>query len=148
MRKSWKVITRGLAACLLLAMWASAADVTLYESDGTAFAYIADDQTIYLWSGDPVGRLESAYGNEFHVFGVSGQHLGWYAAGVFHDDKGLQVGASAGALSLLMGGEPAKLTKKPWIRQGYKDVAPVKPVFSNKASSLRFRDLLKPGDSC
>ena len=35
-------------------------------------AYFDDDETMYLWSGEPV-----AYRDEDSLFGFNGSHLGW-----------------------------------------------------------------------
>ena len=51
-------------------------EISLFNSNGEAVAYIAvdDDLTIYLWSGDPV-----AYIDDEDVYGFNGKHLGWFS---------------------------------------------------------------------
>lgn len=62
----------------------------LYDSNGTAVAYIAEDyrETIYLWEGLPAAYL---YEGE-HVYGFNGLHLGWFKGDVLFDHHGRRVG--------------------------------------------------------
>lgn len=56
---------------------AAAQETTLFDSRGRAAAYIAEDLTIYMWSGKPVAYLDRDSGGGFHVYGFNGKHLGW-----------------------------------------------------------------------
>ena len=62
-----------------------AQEISLYDSEGEAVAYIdlSDDLTIYLWEGKPV-----AYLDEEDVYGFNGNHLGWYSKGLIIDHDG------------------------------------------------------------
>ena len=62
-----------------------AQEISLYDSEGEAVAYIdlSDDLTIYLWEGKPV-----AYLDEEDVYGFNGNHLGWYSRGSIIDHDG------------------------------------------------------------
>lgn len=49
-----------LLAALLSSHIAAAEEISLYDSEGAAIAYIdtSNDMTIYLWEGDPVAYYE------------------------------------------------------------------------------------------
>jgi len=63
---------------------------TLYDKNGDAVAYIAEDfrSTIYLWEGLPAAYL---YEDE-HVYGYNGRHLGWFKGEVLFNHKGERIG--------------------------------------------------------
>jgi len=68
-------------------------DITLYSQDGTAVAYLADEEvpTLYLWHGEAVAYLQGET-----VYGWNGRHLGWWVQRVLYDAIGRQVGFTAG----------------------------------------------------
>ncbi|MFA7330412.1 MAG: 4-fold beta flower protein [Candidatus Delongbacteria bacterium] len=145
MQQSGKLIGVGLFAVLLHVLSTSASETTLFAADGAAVAYIADDQTIYLWSGDAVGYIEAGYSGDLNVYSSGGQHLGWYGAGVLRDHEGRRLAACAGALSPLTGSEPAKAAKKPLERQKFKSTPPIKPLFTNDWAKQRLDEVFKQG---
>lgn len=65
-------------------------EISLFDGGGRATAYIAvnDELTIYLWDGKPVAYLEPSKAGEFHVYGFSGSHLGWFLKGAIWNHEG------------------------------------------------------------
>ena len=64
-------------------------DTTLYDKDGEAIAYIADDynSTIFLWDGHPVAyQYEEQY-----IFGMNGKHLGWFINEIIYNNSGERI---------------------------------------------------------
>lgn len=77
---------------LLSALWGGAAEaenITLYDMDGEAAAYIdtEDRNTIYLWSGEPAAYVLKR-GSIPEIFGFNGRHLGWLEKGIVRDHGG------------------------------------------------------------
>jgi len=62
---------------------------SLFNKDGNAVAYIADDyqNTIYLWDGYPVAFLY----NEQQIFGINGRHLGWMIDEIIYNNNGERI---------------------------------------------------------
>jgi len=85
------------------------AEISLFDTKGTAVAYIADDGegTIYLWNGNAV-----AYLLQDKVYGFNGKHLGWFDSGIMRDLKGAQVGFVKSACPRTTKTERTKSTKK------------------------------------
>ena len=86
---------------LLIPMISLAQEISLFNSDGDAVAYIdADDKdnTIYLWNGTPVAYL-SPESNYYNIYGFNGNHLGWFEDGVVRNEDGDAVGFQKGAVS-------------------------------------------------
>ena len=57
--------------------------MTFYDCDGAPVAYTEDNETIYLFTGEPV-----AYFYENAVYSFSGVHLGWFENGWIRDLHG------------------------------------------------------------
>lgn len=63
-------------------------ELTLYNQQRTSAAYIDydDDETIYLWEGEPVAYLVPYEGKDADgvkdIYGFNGEFLGWYCDGV------------------------------------------------------------------
>jgi len=92
-----------LLAVILLPLWmlisnAYAREISIYDSEGEAVAYIdtSEDFTIYLWKGKPVAYLDGS-----SVYGFNGKHLGWFKDGIIWDHKGYGVGFVKGAVNKL-----------------------------------------------
>ena len=71
-----------------------AEEITLFNSDGKAIAYIDaddDDMCIYLWNGTPVAYLEPE-DEAFDIYGFNGEHLGWFEGGIVRDHEGYVMG--------------------------------------------------------
>jgi hypothetical protein len=88
---------------------ATGQEVSLYNRQGTATAYIDydSDATIFLWDGRPVAFLEED-GQAMSIFGFNGSFLGWYADGILYDEDGQRVGAREKELERIPRIEPIK----------------------------------------
>lgn len=103
-------------------------ETTLYDSKGKAAAYIADDMTIYLWSGKPVAYLSSGGGGT-SVYGFNGKHLGWFEKGYIRDHDG---DAACGVKGVIRSPqlEALKSLKELKPLKSLKELAPLKPLIS------------------
>jgi hypothetical protein len=131
------ILTLMLSSQILLAE-----EITLFNSDGEAIAYIDaedEDLTIYMWNGTPVAYLDPD-GDDFNIYGFNGEHLGWFEDGIIRDHEGYAVGFIEGATNVYTKYEPYKSHKKYKPYQSYKKYAPYKPYnknqFSNESLSL------------
>lgn len=109
------VLLLGLSALNLKAQ-----EVTLFDREGKAIAYIDYDEeaTIFLWKGKRAAFLE-AEGDDICVFGFNGKLLGWYEEGVVYDKKGYAVGKRSRPGGFSLGIEPIK---------GIQEIAPIRPI--------------------
>lgn len=109
------------------------AEITLFDSNGTPAAYIADDGegTIYLWSGEAV-----AYLKQEHVYGFNGKHLGWFESGVLRDAKGHAVGFVKSTCPKITKIEPVKKIKKIKKIKSVAKIAPIRPINKSASSSV------------
>jgi hypothetical protein len=129
-------------------MGAVSSEIALFAGDGAAVAYIADDLTVYLWSGEPVAYLEDQSGDgAFNVFGFNGKHLGWYDSGVVRDHQGRAVGARKEAFASSVQSEPFKAFKQFKPFKAFKEFAPLRPLFSKEWSRVYLDEFLKQGKS-
>jgi hypothetical protein len=110
-------------------------EISIFDKNGDAKAYIADDLTIYLWDGNPVAYLYKS-GSDWHVYGFNGVHLGWYVDGIIYDNNGYTVGAQKDAIIMVTSIEPIKGIKSIKPIKSIKDIAPIKPVLSRSWASL------------
>lgn len=141
MNKLKSILITGLVL-MSFNLTALAEEITLFNLDGEAVAYIdADDEdlTIYMWNGTPVAYLVTDDG-AFSIYGFNGQHLGWYEDGIVRDHEGYSVGFIKGATSIYTKYESYKPYKKYKPYKSYKKYPPYKPYsktkFSNESLSL------------
>jgi len=87
----------GLALLLVLAVGARAA-TPLYDAEGKAVAFLAEDRVIYLWSGEPIAYLEPAYSSSPSVYSFGGTHLAWVVKGCLRDHQGRLLGSETSPL--------------------------------------------------
>ena len=109
-------------------------EISLYDSAGTATAYVAEKLTIFLWSGKPVAYLDKDSSGGFHVYGFNGKHLGWFVGGVLRDHQGKAIGAVAEVLTTPPRFDPFKNFKlfKPFKSfKSFKEFALFRPAFRN-----------------
>lgn len=114
-----------------------AEEITLFNPDGEAIAYIdADDEDmcIYLWNGRPVAYLEPE-DEAFDIYGFNGEHLGWFEEGIVRDHDGYVVGFIKGAINVFTQFEPFKSFKKFKPHRSFQKFAPLKPIYRNQFSS-------------
>src|ERR1035437_161253 len=118
-------------------------EVSLFSGVGKAEAYIAiaDELTIYLWSGKPVAYLETDSDGGYHVYGFNGKHLGWFVKGVMRDHKGVAFCAVKHAVKTT-DSEPYKSYKQYKPYKAYTQYAPYRPYFSNSFGDTPCRVLL------
>lgn len=84
---------------------------TLYDKNGNAVAYVADDyhETIYLWDGSPVAYLFE----ERQIYGINGRHLGWFIDNILFTNRGERIGFTSGSCPVPVAKEPIKDKKYP-----------------------------------
>src|SRR5262249_46965032 len=121
-------------------------DLSLFDGKGRASAYITDDLTIYMWSGEPVAYLERDRARDFHVYGFNGKHLGWFVGGIVLDHEGDAARATREAISNPQL-EPLKSLKALKPLKSLKELAPHRPLFSRQWGELPCRFFLKQGES-
>jgi hypothetical protein len=128
---------------LSLAGPAAAEEISLFNAQGVATAYIDtdDDLTIYLWSGKPVAYLDDA-----HVYGFNGKHLGWFERGAVWASDGNAACATAAAMTSAQF-EPFKSFKQFKPFKSFKEFSPFKPFFSGRFSQTPCAVLLASGNS-
>lgn len=129
-----------------LIAFANAQEITLYDYNGNARAYIDANNSampIYLWDGEPVAYLKSGRGGTFSIYGFNGNHLGWFEDGLVIDHDGYVCGFVKGALSKATSYEPYKGYKQYLPYKSYAEYEPYKPYrqsyFSNTPLPLFLR---------
>ena len=124
----------------------TAQEVTLFDSEGNARAYIDydDEATIYLWNGKPVAFLKND-GSDMCVFGFNGNFLGWYESGIIRNKRGNAVGARKGTINIITSIEPIKSIQEISPIRPITSITPIKPIFSNSWSSELLTELLYSG---
>lgn len=120
-------------------------EISLFDSTGKATAYIAEELTIYLWSGKPVAYLDKDDADGFHIYGFNGKHLGWFVSGVVRDHKGNAVGAVKEVFATPPGFEPFKSFKQFKPFKAFKKFAPFRPFFTDTWSDIPFKLFLLQG---
>lgn len=115
----------------------SAEEISLFDRDGNAIAYIDtdDDLTIYMWNGTPVAYLEASRRSGYDVYGFNGKHLGWFEKGIMRDHDGYIVGFQKNALYNYTRYEPYKSYKKYKPYKSYQEYAPYRPYDSSRFST-------------
>lgn len=122
-------------------------EVSLFDGKGRPSAYIAEDLTIYLWSGKPVAYLERDSGAPgFHIYGFNGKHLGWFVGGVTRDHEGDGACAVKEVLRQTEF-EPFRPFKEFKPFKSFKEFAPFRPFFSRQWSDTPCRFFLGEGAS-
>ncbi len=119
-------------------------DISLFDHAGEPRAYIADDLTIYLWTGEPLAYLVPSP-QKADIYSFEGKHLGWFERGVLRDHAGYGVGAVKNALIGVTSLEPLKGLKGLKPLKGIREVAPIKPIFGTEWSSIPLVVFLKTG---
>ena len=108
-------------------------EISLFNSNGEAVAYIAvdDDFTIYLWDGEPV-----AYLDDDDVYGFNGKHLGWFSESMIIDHNGESPCVLKNRYPGYTQYESYKGYKSYKPYKSYQQYAPYKPYTSNRFSSI------------
>lgn len=133
---------------LLLSFAAFAADdeVSLFDSAGKPVGYIAEELTIYLWSGKAVAYLHSESG-KVHVYGFNGKHLGWFVKGIVRDHDGSAIGGVKEVFKSSVEYEPYKAYKEYKPYKSYREYAPYQPYLSQNWGDMPLRLFLMQGAS-
>jgi len=114
----------------LICSYASAQEITLFDSEGQARAYIDVNNSgmpIYLWDGEPVAYLKQSKTVGYSVYGFNGKHLGWFENGLLIDHEGYICGFIKGAINKYTAYEPYKGYKQYLPYKAYPDYEPYKP---------------------
>ena len=117
---------------LLMTSVFSAQQLSLYDRDGEARAYIDynEDATIFMWNGQPVAFVEKD-GRDLCVFGFNGLFLGWYKGGVIYDKQGYVVGANKEVLNTIVKIEGIKGIQKITPIRPITPITPIQPILMN-----------------
>lgn len=121
-------------------------EISLFDSNGDAKAYITDDLTIYLWGGDPVAYMYNS-NNDWHIYGYNGKHLGWYENGIIYDHGGKAIGTQKDAVNMLTSMEGMKNMKSMQPMKNLKEMAPMQPMFSRTWSRTPLIIFLRAGEN-
>lgn len=123
-----------------------AQQISLYDSDGEARAYIDydEDATIFMWDGTPVAFVEKD-GSDLCVFGFNGSFLGWYENGIIYDKKGYAVGARKGAVSMMTKMERMKGMQKMTPMRPMTPMTPMQPMWNSSWSNTSLTEFLYYG---
>lgn len=117
-------------------------DLTFFDQKGTPKAYSEDRETIYSFSGTPLGYL-----TDTNLYHFDGTHLGWFDSGWIRDHKGnclLFTDEAAGGPYLPYNGYlPYKGYKNYLPYKGYKAYAPYRAVDSSSWSEISFDHFFK-----
>ena len=124
-------------------MGGSLMEITLFNKDGEAVAYISDDyhNTIYLWDGSPVAYLH----NDQHVYGINGRHLGRFFNDIIYNSNGERIGFTAGTCPVSIGKESVKDKKQPMDEIRSRWNAPPSPRLRYVLASQDLVDFLREG---
>ncbi|NLO71827.1 MAG: hypothetical protein GX102_12965 [Porphyromonadaceae bacterium] len=124
----------------------SAQQVSLYDNDGEARAYIDydEDATIFMWDGTPVAFIEKD-GSDLCVFGFNGSFLGWYEDGIIYDKKGYAVGARKGAINMITKIERIKGIQKTTPIRPVTQITPIQPIWKSSWSKTSLTEFLYRG---
>lgn len=135
-----------LTLTILIVSTLSAQQISLYDSNGEARAYIDydEDATIFMWDGTPVAFVEKD-GRDLCVFGFNGSFLGWYEDGIIYDKKGYAVGARKGAVSMITKIERIKGIQKITPIRPITPITPIQPIWKSSWSNTSLTEFLYYG---
>lgn len=141
-----KKIIIGLFVLIGLTTTVNAQQISLYDSEGEARAYIDydEDATIFLWDGTPVAFIEKD-GSDLCVFGFNGSFMGWYEDGIIYDKKGYAVGARKGAVSMMTKMEKMKSMQKMTPMRPMTPMTPMQPMWKSSWSNTSLTEFLYYG---
>lgn len=131
------------AGLFLLFTNVCAQQVSLYDSEGEARAYIDfnEEATIFMWDGTPVAFIE-AENDEICIFGFNGNFLGWFEDGIIYDKKGYTVGVRKGAINMVYKPERIKGIQKIVPMRPIIPLTPIQPIWRNYWSDVSLIEFL------
>ena len=104
-------------------------DTIIYDIKGDPVAYITAQfrPTIFLWSGIPVAYLHE----EKYVYGINGNHLGWFRNEILFNNDGERIGFTFSTCPVATAKEPVKGKKQTMAkpRPRYRAKSPPKFLF-------------------
>ena len=121
----------------------AAAETPLSNFSGQKIAYIASDETIYLWGGKPVAYLIADRAGGEDVFGFNGKHLGWFLKDMIWSHEGRPVCTARKAEP--HGLEPLKAAKGAIPAKAAREAVPVRPIFVEAPEDTACRTFLNQG---
>lgn len=118
-------------------------ETTLYNKDGRAVAYIAEDyhSTIYLWEGVPAAYLHE----DEHVYGFNGRHLGWFKGEVLFTHRGERIGFLYTTCPASIEKPPAKWKKSSPEEMRSRWSAPALAKLGHRTASEDLAEFLRQG---
>jgi len=131
-----------LVLFVLTPLSAIAREISLYDSEGDAVAYIDtdDDLNIYLWGGKPVAYLDGD-----SLYGFNGHHLGWFREGIVWDHEGYAVGFVEGAVNKLTKLERLKGLQQLTPLKSLQQLEPLAPLMKRQFSRVPLDIFLATG---
>ncbi|MBW1912823.1 MAG: hypothetical protein JRI43_06620 [Deltaproteobacteria bacterium] len=116
---------------------------TLYDRNGEAVAYIADDfhETVYLWDGSPVAYLYE----EQYVYGINGRHLGWFINQFIYNHNGERVGFTSNTSPVPVAKESVKYERRSRDEIRSRWAAITMPKLDFHSADQGLADFLKEG---
>jgi hypothetical protein len=138
-----KSIFLTLVTLLSFTLVVNAQQISLFDSEGEARAYIDydEDATIFMWDGTPVAFLEKD-GSDICVFGFNGSFMGWYEDGIIYDKKGYAVGARKGATNMSLRSERSKSSQRSTPSRPSTPSTPSQPSWKSSWSSTSLTEFL------
>jgi len=132
-----------LLAMVAFSTISNAQQISLYDSNGEARAYIDfdEDATIFMWDGTPVAFLDKD-GDDICVLGFNGSLLGWYNDGIVYDKKGYIVGARKDKITFFTHIEEIKGIQRITPIRPITQVAAVQPVLLSSWSSTSLAEFI------
>jgi len=113
-------------------------EISLYDTDGRATMYIADDgETVYSWDG-----YAKCYIVDEAIYGWRGKHLGWFSHGFVYDLAGCRIGYTKEASPRILYTEWTKWTKKTQWTKSQRRAPHSKPSFKTAESHLSLAEYL------
>jgi len=118
-------------------------EVSLFDKNGDAIAYIDDDYTIYQWDGTPLAYMYKG-DEDWHVYGFNGKHLGWFCGAIIYDKKGKRVSSPFNTKSKML---PFKSIKHITPFKTMREFEPfTKPKLSDDWGDTMLETFLKAGE--
>lgn len=115
----------------------------LFDSKGRPKAFIAEgfDSLVCLWDGRIVAYLYE----ENHIYGMNGQHLGWFVDEVIYDNLGRRIGFTSRTCPVSVGKEPARPKMLPRDEMRPRWIAPPFPNLTQYVAHDDLQTFLEAG---
>ena len=141
-----RTLAKGVLLLLAACLPAVGEEIDLFNGAAEAKAYVAEDLTIYLWSGEPAAYLDTGRSStEVDIYGFNGKHLGWFRRGIVYDHEGYAVGAVRDAFISKPMFAPFKGFKQFKPFKMFKEFGPFRPFFTKSWSDTSLSRFLRQG---